>query len=105
MTIAPERDSESRHLYGWIERPSSFTGAVSAFDFLGLTKWWRGQRFRGDADRVALMGDYHNIAADLRRAYYETLREEGLNPCLEPHRTDQHRQISFFDREEYRVKK
>ncbi len=104
MTLAPEAHvHHPKRLYAWIDRPSVVTGFTSAFDFLGVTRWWDPRRFYGDADRVALMLDYMSVTGDLRRTYYATLRESGIEPEERESEDAGQGQFSFFESDEFRV--
>jgi hypothetical protein len=94
----PRRHSHERSLYGWLEVPSAASGAASVFDFLGLRRWFRANhRFQPGVDRRMLASDYDMVVRDLRRAYYVTLREEGVEPREERVRRAEE-QITLFDR-------
>lgn len=98
MAISPR----PKLVYGWLEMPSAFSGASSAFDFLGLTRWWHKGRFRGDADNRALASDFTVMTNDLRRSYYKSLREAGVQPPQEV-RSHSHEQIALFDTDAFSV--
>ncbi len=91
-----------KRIYGWIDKPSSLSGAGSVFDFLATTKWWDKRRFRPEADQVMLAADYEFVARDFRRAYYRILRDNGIEPRDEPAEAH-HGQSAMFDRDEFRI--
>ena len=91
-----------KRVYGWLDRPSSLSGACSVFDFLATTKWWDKRRFQPGADQVLLTVDYELVASDFRRAYYRILRDSDVEPRDEPADGD-YGQSSMFDRDEFRI--